>query len=100
MGMLISFLPILAFGAIFYFLLFRPQQQAQKERQKMLAAVGRNDKVLTSGGIYATVVGIRGDILDVKIADNVKVEINRSFVSKVIAATNGTAQAAAAEKKS
>ena len=43
---------------IFYFMIIRPQQKRQKERQKMLDAMEKGDKVITSGGIYGTVVGI------------------------------------------
>ncbi|MBI4667745.1 MAG: preprotein translocase subunit YajC [Elusimicrobia bacterium] len=90
-GMFISLFPILVFVAIFYFLLFRPQQQAQKARQKMLTGVKRMDKILTNGGLYGTVVNVRGDILDVKLSDNVKVELNRHYVAKVITSQDGTA---------
>ena len=84
MAGLMTFFPILAFGAIFYFLLYRPQQQQAKERKNMLLGVKRSDRVLTAGGIYGTVVNARGDILDLKLADNLKVEVNRQYVAKVI----------------
>lgn len=87
MATLMSFFPILAFGAIFYFLLFRPQQKANKERQALIAGVKRMDRVLTSGGLYGTVVNVRGDVLDLKLADNLKVEMSRHYVAKVITAT-------------
>ncbi|MBI4368873.1 MAG: preprotein translocase subunit YajC [Elusimicrobia bacterium] len=94
-GPLTTFFPLIAFGLIFYFLLFRPQQKTQKERVKMLSSVKRSDKVLTAGGIYGTVVNVKGDILDVKLAENVKVEIHRSYIAKVLPSlTNGSAASA------
>mgnify|MGYP001570544268 FL=1 len=60
MAGLMTFFPILAFGAIFYFLLYRPQQQQAKERKNMLLGVKRSDRVLTAGGIYGTVVNAPG----------------------------------------
>ncbi len=85
-GGLLTFMPLVVFVGIFYMLIWRPQQKTNKERQRMLAAVKRGDKVLTAGGLYATVQGVRADILDVRIGDNAKAELNRNFVTKVIAA--------------
>jgi len=68
---------------IFYFMIIRPQQKRQKEREKMLSAVKKGDKVITSGGIHATVVGVEDKTLLVQIADNVKVKIERGSVTGV-----------------
>ncbi|MBI4063645.1 MAG: preprotein translocase subunit YajC [Elusimicrobia bacterium] len=99
-GLFVTMFPILVFGAIFYFLLLRPQQKANQERQKMLTAIKRNDRVLTSGGVYGTVLNIKGDILDVKLADNVKVEVNRSYIAKVITSAQNGAAAPSQDAKS
>lgn len=63
--------------AVFYFLLIRPQQKKEKQRQAMLKEVAKGDKVLTRGGIWGTVVGVKDEEgkAIVKIADNVKVEL-------------------------
>ncbi|MCS6984401.1 MAG: preprotein translocase subunit YajC [Leptospiraceae bacterium] len=63
--------------AIFYFLLIRPQQKKEKKRQEMLKQLAKGDKVLTRGGIWGVVVGVRQEegIAVVKIAENVKVEV-------------------------
>lgn len=68
---------------IFYFMIIRPQQRRQKERQKMLAALQKGDKVVTSGGIHGTIVGVEEKTLLVQIADNVKVKIERGSVAGV-----------------
>lgn len=59
---------------VFYFLLIRPQQKREKERQKQLKALEKGDKVLTRGGIFGTIVGLKPEenVAMVKIADDVK----------------------------
>ncbi len=81
---LVNFMPIILIGIIFYFFLIRPQQKQAKERQKMLAGLNKGDKVLTTGGIFGVINNIKGDELEVKIADNVKVTILRSAVASVV----------------
>jgi len=78
---------IVMFGlifVIFYFMIIRPQQKRQKERQKMLDALEKGDKILTSGGIYGTVIGIEEKVVLVQIADNVKVKVDRGSVGNVL----------------
>ena len=76
--------PIILIILIMYFLIFRPQAKRQKEHQKMLASIQKGDRIVTAGGIYGTVVGIRekDNILIVKIADNVKIELSRGSVAR------------------
>ncbi len=83
-GGLIGLWPIILIFVIFYFLLIRPQQKRQKEHQKMLESLRKGDRVLTSGGIYGTVVGVKDDVVVVKIAENVKVELAKSAVSHIV----------------
>ncbi len=69
-----------------YFLIFRPQAKKQKEHQKMVNAVAKGDKVITAGGIYGTVAGVKEKeaTLIVEIDKNVKVEVSRSSIAKKI----------------
>lgn len=84
-GSLISTLVMFAMIiGIFYFLILRPQQKRQKERERMLTAVKKGDKIITSGGIHGTVSGIDEKTVLVQIADNVKVKIDRSGVASVL----------------
>ncbi|MEW5947313.1 MAG: preprotein translocase subunit YajC [bacterium] len=69
--------------AIFYFLLIRPQRVYQKKRQNMLNALNVGDKIITTGGIYGTIMKVNEQSLRVKIAKNVEVRIARSGVSSV-----------------
>ncbi len=68
---------------IFYFMILRPQQKRQKERLKLLDSMKKGDKVVTSGGIHGTIVGIEDKTLLLQIADNVKVKVERSSISIV-----------------
>ncbi|MBI2619409.1 MAG: preprotein translocase subunit YajC [Ignavibacteriales bacterium] len=68
---------------IFYFMIIRPQQKRQKERQKMLDAVKKGDKIITGGGVHGTIVGIEEKTVLVQIADNVKVKVERSSITAV-----------------
>ena len=78
-------LPILGMLVIFYFLLIRPQQKRQKEMQKMLAGVKKGDRVVTASGMYGVVSGVKDDVVVLKIADNVKVEMLKSAISAITA---------------
>ena len=68
---------------IFWFLILRPQKKQADQRKKMLEAVQRGDRVLTTGGLYGTVKDIKGDVMIVAIAENVKVEVARSAIQGV-----------------
>jgi preprotein translocase subunit YajC len=80
----ISFAPFIAIMVLFYFLMIYPQNKERKKREDMLRAIQRGDRVLTRGGIYGTVADIKEDILILKINENNKVEMDRSFVETVI----------------
>ncbi|MBK7256611.1 MAG: preprotein translocase subunit YajC [Ignavibacteriae bacterium] len=69
---------------IFYFMILRPQQKRQKERQKMLDQVKKGDKVVTAGGLHGTVAGIDEKTILLQVADNVKMKFDRSAVNVVL----------------
>jgi len=81
---LVSMLPFLIIMVLFYFLLIRPKQQEQKKHESMLKSLKKGDRVLTSGGLYGSVVGIRENIIVLKIADNVKAEFQIQAVQAVV----------------
>lgn len=70
--------------AIFYFMIIRPQQKREKERQGMLAALKKGDKIVTSGGMHGTVIGIDEKTVLVQIADNVKVKLERGSITSIV----------------
>ena len=70
----------LAIGLIFYFIVFLPNKKRQKALQDMLNNLKNGDKVITSGGIFGVVAGIKDDRIQLKIADQVKIEISKSAI--------------------
>jgi preprotein translocase subunit YajC len=84
-GSLIS--TLIMFGAIFaifYFMIIRPQQKRAKEREKLLSNIEKGDKIVTSGGVHATIVGIEEKTVLIEIAPNVKIKVERSAIGSVI----------------
>jgi preprotein translocase subunit YajC len=72
------------FFAVFYFLLIRPQQKRAKEHADLITSLEAGDDVLTTGGVYGTIVSIDGQIAELEIADGVVVRIQRSAVAELI----------------
>jgi len=68
---------------IFYFMIIRPQQKRQRERQKLLEALKKGDKIVTGGGLHGTIVGMEEKTVLVQIADGVKVKVDRGSVAAV-----------------
>ena len=84
---LMNLVPIAAIFAIFYFLLIRPQQKQQAEHDSLLKNLKIGDKILTTGGLYGTVTGFKGDNdLEVQFSQTVKLTLNRPAVARVISA--------------
>jgi preprotein translocase subunit YajC len=82
--LLLQFLPLALIFLIFYFLLIRPARAKQKAMQAMLESLKSGDKVITSAGIHGTVVALQDDIVQVRIADNVKVDFSKSAIVTVV----------------
>ncbi len=78
---------ILFFAAIFgifYFLLIRPQQKQRKDRERMLGALKKGDRVVTASGLHGTIVGMNEQTIVLKVTDQgVKLEFDRSAVGRV-----------------
>jgi preprotein translocase subunit YajC len=70
----------LAIGLIFYFIVFLPNKKKQRALQQMLDNLKNGDKVITSGGIFGVVAGIRDDRIQLKVADQVKIEVSRNAI--------------------
>ena len=84
-GSLIS--TIIMFGAIFaifYFMIIRPQQKRAKEREKLLSNIEKGDKIVTSGGVHGTIIGLEEKTALIEVAPNVKIKIERSAIGSVI----------------
>ena len=80
---LISLMPIVFIFIIFYFLLIRPQKKVQDEHKKMIAALKKNDEVVTSGGIHGTIMNVKEAAVTLKIDDNVKIDVEKSCIARI-----------------
>jgi preprotein translocase subunit YajC len=79
-----SFLPIILIFAIFYFLLIRPQQKKAKDHRALLSSLKVGDQILTNGGIYGRVTGLRDNVLTLEISDKVRVKVSRGHIAGVV----------------
>ena len=80
---LASFVPIILIFVIMYFLLFRPQMKRQKEQARLVAALKTGDRVVTGSGIHGLISNVKDRTVILKIADNVKIEIEKSAIVTV-----------------
>ena len=86
-GGIMSVLPLMiGMFAIMYFLIIRPQQKQRKDREALLAAIKKGDRVVTTGGLYGTVVGLSEHTVTLKVADQVKMEFERSAIGRIVPA--------------
>ena len=84
-GQFAQFIPLILIFVIFYFFLIRPQQKRVKEHKTMVAGLKRGDEVITSGGIIGIVDRVmEDDRIEVKISENVKVQIIRSTITSLL----------------
>jgi len=77
---LIQVAPIVFIFAVFYVLMIRPARKRQKEVQQMLDALKTGDKVITSGGLLGTVAAVDRNIVQLRVADKVKVDVTKSSI--------------------
>ncbi len=80
-GMLYSLLPMFAIFGVFYFLLIMPQKKRQRALQEMIAALKPGDRIITTGGVMATITAVRETSLLVRSADKSILEITRAAVA-------------------
>ena len=83
MAMLLSLLPFVLMGGIFYFMLWKPQKKEQQQRKDMLSALKKGDAVYTIGGICGVITCLSEKTVTLKIADGVEVKFLRSAVSGI-----------------
>lgn len=83
-GLLTALIPFILVFVIFYLLIILPSRKKQKKHLQMVEALKPGDKIITSGGIYGTVMGVQKDRIEVKIAANVKIDITKSSVAAIL----------------
>lgn len=81
-GSMMSFVvPMIFMVVIFYFLLIRPQQKKSKEHKALLDNLKKGDRIITSGGMIGTIINIDDQIVNVEIADKVRIEMGRPYIA-------------------
>jgi len=75
------FIPLLLMFAVFYFLLIRPQQKKTRQHQDLLKSLKVGDRVVTTGGLFGTIVAGGDHVVKLEIADKVRVEVGRSYIA-------------------
>jgi preprotein translocase subunit YajC len=86
---LLGILPFIGIFAIFYFLLIRPQQKQRREREAMLSAVKKGDRVVTTSGMHGTVLNLTEHTVLLRAGDGVKLEFDRAAIGRVVEKTSG-----------
>jgi preprotein translocase subunit YajC len=78
-----SFLPLILIFVVFYFLLIQPQQKQKKQHEQMIKNLGKNDEVVTSGGIHGTILNVKETTVVLRVDDNAKLEVEKYSISAV-----------------
>jgi preprotein translocase subunit YajC len=79
---LMSFLPLLLIVVVFYFFMIRPQMKRQKEVRKFRESLAKNDKVVTTGGIYGKIVEVKETTVVLEIAKDVQIKVDKNGIVK------------------
>ncbi len=80
-NLLMQMVPLLAFAAIFFFLIIRPNAKKQKVQQEFLAQIKKGDEVLTSSGIFGTIEGLTEKFVTLEVAQGVRIRVLRSSIA-------------------
>jgi preprotein translocase subunit YajC len=78
------FVPFIFIFIIMYFVMFRPQKKRQEQQQKLISALKTGDRVVTNGGIHGLISNVKETTVIVKVADNVKIEMDKSAITTVL----------------
>ena len=79
-----ALIPFILIFVIFYVLFIMPQRKKQKRHKEMVGQLKPGDKVVTSGGIYGTVMGVQNDRFELKVSSNVKIEVTKNSISAIL----------------
>jgi preprotein translocase subunit YajC len=90
-GGIIQFVPIILMVVIAYFVLVRPQMRRQKDQQRLMSTLKTGDRVVTNAGIHGLISNVKETTVIVKVADNVKIEMEKSAVTNVLKSAEGAA---------
>ena len=83
-GGMTSLMPLILIFAIFYFVMIRPEGKKRREREALLKTIKKGDKVMTTGGMYATVANVQDDVITLQAGDNVRMRFTRQAIQNLI----------------
>jgi len=82
-GMITTLMPLVLIFVIFYFLLIMPQRRKQKEHQQMVRNLKKGDKIVTTGGVYGTIIGLKKNYVEIEVANQVRLRVQRSCINQL-----------------
>jgi preprotein translocase subunit YajC len=86
---LLGILPFILMFVVAYYVMIRPQMRRQKEQTKLVSSLKTGDRVVTSSGIHGLISNVKETTVIVKVADNVKLEMEKTAVTNVVKTTEG-----------
>ena len=95
-GPLAMLFPIAMMFLIFYVLVLRPQNKIRKDHETMVKNLKKHDEVVTTGGMFGTVVNVRPESITLRVDESVRIEVEPSAIGRLVKAPKGPAGAAAA----
>ena len=81
------FVPFIFIFVIMYFVMFRPQKKRQEQQQRLISSIKTGDRVVTNAGIHGLIANVKETTVIVKVADNVKIEMDKSAIANVVKST-------------
>ena len=78
------FVPLILIFIIMYFVMIRPQKKRQEQQQKLIASLKSGDRVVTNAGIHGLISNVKESTVLLKVADNVKIEVDKSAITNVL----------------
>ena len=78
------FVPLIFIFIIMYFVMIRPQKKRQEQQKKLIASLKTGDRVVTNAGIHGLISNVKETTVLVKVADNVKIEVDKSAITNVL----------------
>ena len=84
LGSIGNFVPFIFIFIIMYFVMFRPQKKRQEQQQRLISSIKTGDRVVTNAGIHGLISNVKETTVIVKVADNVKIEMEKSAIANVL----------------
>ena len=78
------FVPLIFIFIILYFVMIRPQKKRQEQQQKLITSLKTGDRVVTNAGIHGLISNVKESTVLLKVADNVKIEVDKSAITNVL----------------